>query len=773
MDPEKQVLLRENQPIPVTPKAFETLLALVRRNREVVSKEDLLKEVWPDSFVEESNLSQNIFLLRKALGDTAENRQYIVTLPGKGYRFVASVRVVTEQGEFLMAQARTRTQIVIEESEPETDEALKGPIPQKSKASWRFPLSMAGVAVLLAVGAFLLIRSRAPADLGEKDSIVVADFVNMTGDPVFDDTLRQGLSVELEQTPFLHLVTDDQIGQTLRLMEKSPDTRLTPAMAREVCRRANATADIEGSIAALGNQYVIGLNAVDCRSGETLAREQVSASGKEGVLTALGDAASELRAKLGETHASLEKFDTPLEQATTPSLEALQAYTLGRRAMDGIDKVHAPAFFLEAIRLDPNFAMAYARLGTSYKNLGELNLGVENTLQAYQRRERVSEPEKLYIDSHYYLVVTGDLERTRQVLQLWAQTYPQDWTPRINLGVVDDILGQHDKSVEEFRETLRLHPTAMVYGDLAYSYLHLKRLEEARSTVKQARANKLDSVDLHLILYRLAFLQRDPAGMTEVAGWAAGQPGAEDMLLSSQADTAAYFGSLGEARNLSRLAVASAERTGRHELAAAYEGNAALREALFGNATETRKRSAAALSLSDNRDVQFEAALALAFIGDGARAQQLSDDLDKRFPEDTVAHCNYLPSVRGVLEVNNRNSTGAIEMLRTAVPCELGSPTYMYQDKLYPAYVRGEAYLAAHQGAEAAVEFQKILDHSGIVVNEPIAALSHIGLARAYALSGESSKARGQYEEFFALWKNADPDCPILKQARAEFGNLH
>ena len=470
MDPDKQVLLREDQPIPVTPKAFETLLALVRHSRDVVSKEELLKEVWPDSFVEESNLSQNIFLLRKALGDTSEHRQYIVTLPGRGYRFAAPVRTVTDQGEALVAQARTRTQIVIEENEAETDQALKTlPIQQKPGAGWKFLLSMAGVAVLLALGAFLLIRSRVPATLSGKDYVLVADFTNTTGDPVFDDTLRQGLSVELEQTPFLQLVSNDQIAQILRLMEKSPDTRLTPDVAREACRRANATSEIEGSIAALGNQYVIGLNAVDCRSGETLAREQVSASGKESVLTALGGAASKLRAKLGESRASLEKFDTPLEQATTPSLEALRAYTLGRRAMDGSDMVQAPSFFRQAIRYDPNFAMAYARLGTSYKNLGEPGLGIENTRQAYQLRERVSEPEKLYIDSHFYQLVTGNLERARQVFELWAQTYPRDWTPRINLGVVYQALGQHDKSLEEFRETLGRHPTALVYTDIAYA----------------------------------------------------------------------------------------------------------------------------------------------------------------------------------------------------------------------------------------------------------------------------------------------------------------
>jgi DNA-binding winged helix-turn-helix (wHTH) protein/tetratricopeptide (TPR) repeat protein len=772
MDPDQQVLLRENQRIALTPKAFETLLALVRRPGEAVSKQELLKAVWPDSFVEESNLSQNIFLLRKALGDAAEHRQYIVTLPGRGYRFAASVRIVAAQSESFVNQAQTHPQIVMEDIEAESEPALKSlAIPQNRRVAWKILLPLGAVVTLLVVGAFLFNRNRRPVYSGQKDTFLVAYFTNATGDSVFDDTLRQGLSIELEQTPFLQLLSDGQIVETLRLMEKPPDTRLTPTVAREICERANATADIEGSISSLGNQYVIGLSAVDCRSGETLAREQTSAIGKEGVLTALGKAASELREKLGETRASLEKFNTPLEQATTPSLEALRAYTLGRRAMDGIDKVQAPSFFLQAIGIDPNFAMAYARLGTSYKNLGELGLGIENTRHAYQMRERVSEPEKLYIDSHFYLIATGDLEKARGVLEIWAQTYPQDWTPRINLGVVYAALGQHDKALEEYLETIRLHPTPLVYGDVANSYLYLNRLPQARSTVEQALANKLESPDQHLALYMLAFLQRDPAGMTAESRWAAGQPGVEDILLSAQADTAAYYGRLGEARNLSRLAVASAERAERRELAAAYEANAALREALFGNAAEIRKHSAAALGLSDNRNVQFEAALALAFLGDGARAQRLADDLDKRFPDDTIAQCNYLPSIRARLALNNKDSSRSIEILRASAPCELSVP--VPGGALYSAYLRGEAYLAAHQGREAAVEFQKILDHSGIVLNSPIGALAHVGLARAFVLSGESSKARGQYEEFLALWKNADPECPVFKSAEAESRNLH
>src|ERR1035438_4826070 len=325
MDPDKQILLRGNDPVQVTPKAFETLLVLVRRSRDVVSKEELLKAVWPNSFVEESNLSQNIFLLRKALGDTAENRQYIVTLPGRGYRFAASVRTVTEQGEALVAQARTRTQIVIEEKEAETEQVLKAlPIPQKRGAGRKLLLSAAVVALLLALGAFLLIRNRRHANLDEKDSILVADFVNTTGDPVFDDTLRQGMEVQLEQSPSLSLISEDSIRQALGLMGKPPDTRLTGQTARDVCERTGSSAVLEGSIKALGSEYVLDLRSVNCRTGENIDDQQVQVARKEDALDAVTGMARSFRARAGESAAALAKHDTPLAEATTPSLEALK-----------------------------------------------------------------------------------------------------------------------------------------------------------------------------------------------------------------------------------------------------------------------------------------------------------------------------------------------------------------------------------------------------------------------------------------------------------------
>ena len=773
MEPDTQVLLRGNDPIPVTPKAFDTLLVLVRRSRDVVSKEELLKEVWPNSFVEESNLSQNIFLLRKALGDTAENRQYIVTLPGRGYRFAAAVRTVTEQGETLVAQARSRTQIVIEENEAGTDQASRTlPIPHTPKARGKFLLSTAAVVVLLAFGAFLFMRSRRPANLGEKNSILVADFVNTTGDPVFNETLRQGLAVELEQSPFLGLVSDQLIQRTLQLMGQPPDARVTPQIARDLCLRTESAAYLTGSIANLGNQYVLGLRVVSCATGDVLAEEQETASSKEGVLGALDAAAGKLRGKLGESLKTVEKFSTPLEEATTPSLEALQAYSFGRRAMSGrSDWAAAVPFFLRAISLDPNFAIAYARVGMAYRNLGQATLGAKDAEIAYRLREKVSEPEKFYIDSHYYMIGVADLEKARQVLELWAQTYPRDFTPRVDLANVYLQLGQYGQALAAAREAARLDANGVNYAEVATADIYLNHLQEAGSTIQEAQAKNLDSPSFHILLYRLAFLQNDASGMAQQIAWASGRPGAEDVLLGLEADSESNFGHLEKARDLSSRAAESAEQAEKTEVAAGYQAEAAFREALFGYPAEARLRAAKALALSNGREVEYEAALALAMAGDAPRARALADDLARRFPEDTIVRFTFLPAMRAELAQSANNPSAALEAIQTAAAYELGAPRGS-APPLYPVYVHGEAYLAERKGPEAAAEFQKVINHRGIVANSPIGALAHLGLARAFAISGEFAKARAQYKEFFAIWNGADIDIPVLKRAKAEFGNL-
>jgi tetratricopeptide (TPR) repeat protein len=635
----------------------------------------------------------------------------------------------------------------------------------------------AGTVVLLAITAVVgrhFVMVKEAHALNATDTVVLADFTNSTGDPVFDDTLKQALSIGLRQSPFLELLPDSKVAATLKLMTKSPDTKLAPELAREICERAGSKAYIAGSIANLGKDYVIGLKTVNCQTGDVLAQEQVQADGKEKVLDALGHGATKLRASLGESLSTVQKLDTPLAQATTPSLEALQAYSLGNKTSRGKGNYAAVPFYQRSIDLDPNFAMAYAALGTCYLNLGETSLAAENTQKAYELRERVSEREKFSIESQYYDLATGDKEKARQTYELWAQTYPRDDVPPNNLGAIYINLGQYDKTLAENREALRLDPASgQSYGNVVAAYLYLNRLGEARATVEEAHAKNLDSPNLRLNLYLLAFLQNDATGMAQQVTWSAGKPGVEDVLFFFEADTAAYSGRLGKARELSRQAVASAKRAEEKETAAGYEADAALREALFGNAAEARQRAAATLGLSTGRDVQYGAALALALAGDVARTQALADDLGKRFPEDTIVQFNYLPTLRAQLALTRNDSSKAIEALQAASPYKLGAPgNGAFTPALYPVHVRGEIYLAAHQGSEAAAEFQKILDHSGVVQNEPIGTLAHLGLARAYTLQGDTAKARATYNDFLTLWKDADPDIPIYRAAKAEYAKL-
>ena len=641
--------------------------------------------------------------------------------------------------------------------------------PARKSIRWGAVTGATVLVIGLAVGGWLFF-SRKDHALTDKDTIVLADFTNTTGDPVFDGTLRQGLSVQLEQSPFLSIISDQQIQQTLQMMGEPAEAKLTPAIARELCQRAGSAAVLDGSIAQIGTQYLLTLKAVNCGSEESLASTEAQANDKNHVLDALGKTASEIRNKLGESLSTVQKFDTPLEQATTPSLEALQAYSLGRKASAGSEWAKAVPFFQRAIRLDRNFAIAYARLGTCYTNLGETTLGAENTRKGYELRDRVSERERFYIEGHYYENVTGNLQKALQANELWTQTYPRDWSPLPPLYGIYGVLGQYEKSLAEARESMRLNPAnGLSYSSLVGAYISLNRFEEARATAQEAQAKKFDSPDLHTLLYLLAFLQNDAAGMAQQVVWAAGKPGVEDVLLGNEADTAAYSGRLGEAREFSDRAVASSERAEEKEVAAGYEAEAAVREALFGNPAEARQRAAAALALSNGRDVQDGAALALALAGDSARAQALADDLGERFPEGTVVQFNHLPTLRAQLALNHGDASKAIETVQVASPYELGSVSYF---ALYPVNIRGQAYLAAHQGNEAAAEFQKILDHRGIVQNLPIGALAHLQIGRAYAMQGDTAKAKAAYQDFLGLWKDADPDIPVLIAAKSEYAKL-
>jgi len=759
VDPEKEVLLRAGEPVPLTPKTFQILLVLVRHGREVVTKDDLMKMVWPDTFVEEANLSRNIFLLRKALGETPQDHHYIVTVPGRGYRFAEDVQLVPERELNIVAASRAKVQVQVDETKP-----------------WGWIAFAIVLLAAVAGGMFRLFLHRSPV-LTEKDTIVLADFANTTGDPVFDTTLRQGMAVQLEQSPFLSLISDALTRETLSLMGQPADGRLTPEIAYDVCRRTQGAAVIDGSISNLGSQYVLGLKAVSCRSGDSLAEEQERADGKEQVLGAVDKAAAKLRKKLGESLNSVERFDTPLEQATTPSLEALQAYSLGRQSMVVKDEfAEAVPFFQRAIRLDPNFAIAYAALGSSFEILGETELGEESIRKAYDLRVRVSEQEKFYIESTYYHYVIGDREKARQIYELWAHTYPRYAGTPLRLYVLYSELGQYENALKEIREAIRLDPVRSVnYSDLVINYVNLNRPKEARAAGEEAQAKKHDSFGLRAQLYLLAFLENDAAGMAQQVNWAASKPAREDVLLELEADTASYFGMLQESEDFSYRAVASAIRAQKRERAASYEARAAVRNALSGRIREARLHlhAASARVAAKGVDLQYGTALALAFAGDSAQAQALIDELAKRRPDDSIVQFNYLPAIRAQLALDRNDPSEAIEALQAAASYEFGSPGNTgFWSCLYPAYVRGEAYLAIHKGSAAAAEFQKIIDHRGIVLNQLIGVLAHLQLGRAYAMSGDALKAKEAYQDFLMLWKDADPDIPILKQAKAEYAKL-
>jgi tetratricopeptide (TPR) repeat protein/predicted Ser/Thr protein kinase len=627
------------------------------------------------------------------------------------------------------------------------------------RRKWLIPAAV--VVILAAAAAFFYFR-RAPA-LTERDSIVLADFVNTTGDSVFDGTLKQALAVQLEQSPYLNIFPQDRVQRTLRLMGRSADERVSGPIAREICEREGIKAMLAGSIAGLGSHYVIALEALNCRTGETLAREQVEAESKETVLGAVGKAASRMRRRLGESLSSIQKLDAPIE-ATTSSLEALKAFGLGEAQRDKGVQAGAIPFYKRAIELDPNFALAYARLGTVYGNLGEEEVAVEYHTKAFERRERVSEREKLYISAHYYNTVTGELDKAVETYTLWGQTYPRDWTPRNNLSLAYGDIGQFEKAVEEGREALRLNPNnPLPYVVLSRAYAGLNRYEEAKAICEKAIAQKLDYPTTHLGLYLIAFVQGDAAAMEREARWSRGKPG-EDMMLWAEGGVAVFRGRLRNAREIWRRAVEVARRANLKEAAAGITVGQAMTEAAFGNARQARDLATEAMATARSRSILPSAAAALALAGEVGQAQKLIDELSRRFPSDTLMNAVELPVARAAVEIRHGNPGKAIELLRAAAPYELGN--------LGAVYARGEAYLAARAGAEAAAEFQKILDHQGATAIGPVYPLAYLGLGRAWALAGDSARSRRAYQDFLALWKDADPDIPILQQARQEYAKL-
>ena len=639
--------------------------------------------------------------------------------------------------------------------------ALQAPPSRK----WWYIAAAALLAVAIGIGGFFYTR-RAQA-LTEKDSILLTDFVNTTGDAVFDGTLKQALAVQLEQSPYLNVFPQERVRDTLKFMGRSPDERLTPDLARDVCQREGIKAVMNGAISSIGTQYVVDVNAVNCQTGDSLAREQVQADKKEQVLGAVGKAASSLRGKLGESLASVQKFDAPVEEATTSSLEALKSFSLGETERAKGNELAAVPFYKHAIELDPNFAIAYARVGQAYANIGQIGPAIENTKQAFERRERTSEVEKLYISTHYYDIVTGESDKATEEYQLWRRTYPRDSIPSNNLSANYASMGKYELALPEALETVRLAPNeSLGYSNVGQDYMGMNRLAEAKAVREKQVADNLASALDHADLYALAFLDGDTAAMQRQVDWAKGKPDEFDFL-QVVAEAASSRGRLKAAREAYGQAAELTRRGKLDEITARILGLRALDEAIVGNSGQAREGVSATLAMSRNRPARVLCASVLAWAGDTVKASAMADEVARQFPLHTLINSVFLPTTRALVEIDRGNPTKAIELLKAASPYEFGSIS-----RALPTYVRGLAYLKARQGPEAAAEFQRILDHRGVCLTEPECSLARLQLGRARALSGDNAGARTAYQDFLALWKDADPDVPILKEAKAEYARL-
>ena len=632
---------------------------------------------------------------------------------------------------------------------------------------WRIAVPVLLVALLVAGGLYYRSHQQSKR-LTDKDSIVLADFANSTGDKVFDDALKTALNVSLRQSPFLNVLSDSKVATALQQMTRPTSTNLTPEVAREVCQRAGSKAYLSGAIGSLGSEYVLALKAVNCQSGDALAQEQVTAASKEKVLDALGGATSKLRGELGESLATVQKFDAPLEEATTSSLEALKAYSMGVRTHREKGDAVALPFFQHTTELDPNFAMAYRSLSVVYSGLGESEQAVRCATKAYELRSRLTERERLSIESNYYLIGTGELVKAEQVYELYVKTYPRDTGAHANLGFTSFSLGRYEKALPEYREALRLDPdNVRSYTNVAGDLINLSRFDEAQEVLQQVQARKLNDELLWINLYSVAFARRNAEEMRHLVNGTAGKPGLEDELLGMQSDTEAYFGRLKKSRELTARAQQVAHQNGDDETAAGYLVSAALREVETGDRNKAGIGVGQALAKSSGRNVQTLAALALARAGEVSRAQSIADDLSKRFPSDTLINSFWVPTIRAAIELNRGDAGRAFQLLEATSDYELAPATY-----LFSIYLRGEVFLKTGRGKDAATEFQKILNNPGIMDNFVLGALAHLGLARAYALAGDTAQARTAYKDFLTLWKDADPDIPILKQAKAEYAKL-
>jgi DNA-binding winged helix-turn-helix (wHTH) protein/tetratricopeptide (TPR) repeat protein len=782
LDTGERVLSRNGSRIRLQGQPYQILEILLGRPGKLVTRDEIRQTLWPgDTYVDfEHGLNTSVKKLRLTLGDSAERSSYIETVRGFGYRFVVPVEV--EIVEMPAPEPRAPDP----EQPAQAAEPAIHPVSRRA-ARGSIAAMLLAVTVLLAGGAFYLYHAHQQGKrLTENDTVVLADFANSTGDAIFDDTLKTALRVSLLQSPFLNLQSDDTVARTLQLMTRPAGTKLTPDIARDLCIRAGSKAYIAGAIGSLGSEYVLKLKAVNCLTGVTLGEQQITAASKEKVLDALGEAASSLRGKLGESLTTVQRFDVPLEQATTPSLEALKALSLGTIASGRQGVAAALPLHQRAIELDPNFAMGYRVVGGDYYELGEVGRAGEYLTKAFELRQHGSEREKLEIAAAYYRNVTGELDNAAHALEEEIESYPRGWRAYSTLGAVFVEQGQYEKAAAITRQAMRMAPeNGVMYGNLANCTLALQRVDETRQIVQEAQARgMMDDYPLHETLYALAFLKEDSSAIAQQQKWFVSKPEYENFGLALASDTEAYAGHLGRARDLTRQAVDSAVRGDSKENGAIWQAIGAQREAAFGHPAEGRRMAAAALKLAPTSPgAESEAALAFAMTGDTAQAQALARDLGKRFPLDTQVHSLWLPTIQAQTALANNNPAPALTALQSASPVEFGEVLYVLNIScLYPAYVRGEAYLAAGQSTAAAVEYQKILDHSGVVWNCWTGPMAHLGVARANALLSRTAqgpdadaarvRAIAAYKKFLVLWKDADPDIPILKEAKAEFAKL-
>lgn len=757
-------------------QTYRLLVALLENPGKVLSREELRNRLWhEDTFVDfDGSLRVAVRKLREALGDDADNPRYIETIPRRGYRLLTSEvrridgvpRATVLDASPISAEARA---ILPSHEEPKA----RSNATLSRSLRWVVPI----VFLLIIVAVALVSTLRHKKVLTEKDGLVLADFMNSTGDPVFDGTLRQGLTVQLAQSPFLSLVPEQRMQQILSLMGKPADAQLTSDIAREICERTASAAVLDGSIAKLGSQYVLGLRAKDCRSGEVLAEQQVQAATKEDVLNALSQMSGRFRTQVGESLATIEKHNTPLAEATTPSLEALKAYSKGLKLLSSMSEAAAVPFFKRATEIDPQFAAAYAELGLAYGSLGESALSAENTSKAYELRDHTSDAERFFITASYDGRVTGNFEKAKQTCETWAQVYPRAAAPHTYLAAfILPAFAGYERAVVEAQRLIELDPhVAIGYVLLSYAYSSLNRYNEAESPLRQASERGLENPELIAQRHNLVFLQGDTMGMKQQVILSQRQADTEDWILDHQAFALAYTGHFREARTIAQHAADLAEQAEHRERAALFETGTAVWEAFSGNVDSAKKSAATALGLSNQRDVEYGAAFALALARDYSRSQKLADDLERRFPEDTSVKFSYLPVLRAMVALKRGEPSKSIELLQISVPYDLGthhSTIHGLFGALYPVYVRGEAHLAAHRGAEAAVEFKKILDHRGIVISDPVGALARLQLGRAFAMSGNRTQAKAAYQDFLALWKDADLENPVFKQAKAEYAKL-